>query len=290
MNRTALAPWLFLSPFLLTFGVFTLIPLIDSLFLASHQTFGPDATVYIGLDNFTFMLSDPLFWTALGNTVVFTLAAVVIQVPLALLLALALDRPTLPARGVLRLIFFSPQLVGTVFVAMVFAALFEQRTGLVNTALAGLFAAWNPEFPWLTEYTMAALVIATLWMWVGFNMVLLLAALQTVDKTLMEAATLDGANAWQRFRHVTIPAIRPVLGFVVLTAIIGSAQFFEMAWVLFDESPGPENAGLFIVTYLYQTGFETGDLGYASAIGWMLALMLVAVTMVQRTLDRGAEA
>ena len=126
---------------------------------------------------------------------------------------------------------------------------------------------------------MTGLIVAGMWMYVGFNMVYFLAALQNVDRSIEEAALVDGAGPWQRFRHVTVPAIRPVAGFVVLLSIIGSFQLFELPFVLLNNTAGPDNRGLTVVMYLYQTGFEVGDLGYASAIGWSLAILLMILAV-----------
>jgi ABC-type sugar transport system permease subunit len=282
-------PFAFLAPFLLLFCVFTLWPLLQSLVLAFSQTFGPKRSAFVGFDNFVFLLRDPLFWQALRNTIVYTLGSVLIQLPLALGLALLLNRPGLRGRTMFRLIFFAPSLVGLVFVAMVFALLFQTRTGLVNAGLHELFAAWDPEFAWLDRHIMASLIAATVWLYAGFNMIYFLAALQNVSRELVEAASLDGAGPWARFRHVIIPEIRPVAGFVLLLSVIGSFQAFELPWVLLDNSAGPDNRGLTIVMYLYQTGFLTGDLGYASAIGWILGLILACVAVVQMRWTRQEE-
>lgn len=136
---------------------------------------------------------------------------------------------------------------------------------------------------------MTGLIVAGMWMYVGFNMVYFLAALQNVDRSIEEAALVDGAGPWQRFRHVTIPAIRPVAGFVVLLSIIGSFQLFELPFVLLNNTAGPDNRGLTIVMYLYQTGFEIGDLGYASAIGWSLAILLMILAIGLRLVLRRYE-
>ena len=141
------APFAFLAPFLLLFGGFTLWPLAQSLVLAFSQTFGPKHTVFIGFDNFAFLVSDPLFWTALRNTIVYTAGSVFIQLPIALGLALLLNRPGLRGRTFFRLVFFAPSLVGLVFVAMVFALLFQSRTGLVNSGLHHLFRHGIPNSP-----------------------------------------------------------------------------------------------------------------------------------------------
>lgn len=281
-----LTPWFFLLPFLAVFVVFTLVPLIDAARLAFRQTYGPGFSTFVGLDNFTQLLRDPLFWTAFWNTVVFTAGSVFIQLPLSLLLALVLNRRGIHGRAALRLIFFAPSLVGVVFVAMIFLMLLEKRTGLINIALHAL-VGFDLEFPWLERHVLPALILATLWQYVGFNMLYFLAALQNVSKELLEAATIDGAGPIGRFMQVTVPSIRPIATFVVLLSIIGSFQLFELPWVMMQGSGGPGNRGLTIVMYLYQTGFETGDLGYASAIGWVMALALVGFAAAQRLLARG---
>ena len=279
-RSTDRAAYALLAPFLLVFGVFVLYPLVQSVVLASQQTFGPSATRFVGLANFRFLLADPLFHRAVWNTLVYTASSVTIQLPLALGLALLLNRADLRGRSFYRLAFFSPQLVGLAFLAIMSSVIFQKRTGLLNQALHATVGV-PLDFPWLDQHVMWTLIIATLWMYVGFNMVYFLAALQNVDRAQVEAAVLDGAGPFRRFVAVTLPAIKPVAGFVVLLSVIGSLQLFELPYLLLNGG-GPDNKGLTIVTYLYQTGFELGDLGYASAIGWVLALMLIGATIVQR--------
>ena len=281
-------PWFFLAPFALTTAVFLAWPLSQSVLLAFQQTFGPNTTAWVGLDNFRFLLGDPLFWQALRNTAFFAAGSVFFQLPLSLGLALLLNRPGLRGRAFFRLIFFSPSLVGLVFVGLMFGLMFEKNTGLINVVLNGVFPAWDPEFAWLENYVMPALIIAALWLYVGFNMVYFLAALQNVPAELLEAADIDGANAWQRFRHVVLPEILPVASFVVLLSALGSFQLFELPFILL-RGAGPDNAGLTIVMYLYNTGFVTGDLGYASAIGWCLAALLMSFAVLQRWFTRRQE-
>ncbi len=302
------APYIMLAPFALIFLVFVAWPLFQSITLSTQRTFGPGTTKFVGLENFIDLAGDPMFWIALKNTVIFTLGSVLIQLPLSLLLAMALNRPNLKGRALFRLIFFCPVLVGMVFVAMMFSLLLQRGSGgvlnrMADQVLESLFlydlagaifkdpwltSANIINFPWLEKYAMWALIVAALWMFVGYNMVYFLAALQNVRKDLLEAATVDGANAFHRFRHVTLPAIRPVASFVVLLSIIGSFQLFELPFFMFG-GPGYENRGLTVVMYLYQSGFETGDLGYASAIGWILALILMAFALLQFILARRDE-
>jgi len=285
-SRANLTPWALLGPFVIIFGLFTLVPLVQAVRLAFQQTYGPGYARFVGLDNFTHLASDPLFWKACVNTLLFTAGSVFIQLPLSLALALMLNRPNVRGRAFLRLVFFAPSLVGVVFVAMIFMVLLEKQTGLVNRTLHTA-VGFDLDFPWLERFVMPALILASLWQYVGFNMIYFLAALQNVSKDQVEAATIDGAGPLGRFAHVTIPSIRPVATFVVLLSIIGSFQLFELPFVLMQGSGGPDNRGLTIVMYLYQTGFETGDLGYASAIGWTMGLTLMGLAIAQRALAKG---
>lgn len=274
-------PWLFLSPFLVTTAVFMAWPLVQSLLLSFQQTYGPKTSVWVGLENFQNLLTDPLFWKAVRNTALFALGSVFLQLPLSLGLAMLLNRPGVRGRAFFRLVFFAPSLVGLVFVGLLFALMFEKRSGLVNTLLHGVFPAFDPEFAWLQVYVMPALIIAAIWLYVGFNMIYFLAALQNVPDEQLEAAALDGAGPWHRFRHVILPEILPVVSFVVLLSLLGSFQLFELPYILLS-GPGPDNRGLTIVMYLYQSGFITGDLGYASAIGWVLAMFMGGFALMHR--------
>ena len=281
------APYFFIAPFVLLFAVFTLYPLFYSMVMATRQNSGPKISAFVGFDNFRWLFADPDFWTALRNTFVFAVGSIFIQLPASLGLAILLNRPDLKGRGLFRLAFFAPVLVGLAFVAILFGLIFAKGNGLLNVALAALTGgAWDVEFPWLQQYVMPALIIASLWLYVGFNMVYFLAALQNVSRDLLEAAEVDGAGPWHRFLHVTIPAIRPVATFVVLLSIIGSMQLFELPYLLVGNGGGPDRQGLTVVMYLYDKGFNVGDLGYASAIGWVLALILFAFAMLQKFLGR----
>ena len=276
------APYLFLAPFVISFLVFGAYPIVRSVMLSFYITSGPEAQHFVGLDNYLYLLQDPDFWTAFRNTATFALGSVVLQLPLSLGLAILLNRPDVRGRNVFRFIFFSPNLMGLVFSALLFTLILAPRFGLLNAALHALFGLPSTT-RWLAtpELVMPALIMVALWLYTGFNMVYFLAALQAVDGELYEAATIDGAGRWAQFRHVTLPGIKPVLIFVVVLSTIGSFQLFELAFLLLGNSSGPDQAGLTIVMYLYQNGFLGGDLGYASAIGWTLAGMVLVFSLVQ---------
>ena len=276
------APYVFVSPFVILFIIFGLYPLIKSLILAFYITYGPQSQVYAGFDNFRFLMADKDFHKAVINTSIFAFFSVFLQLPLSLGLALLLNNRLVRARNFFRLSFFSPNLVGQVFVAVLFTVIFIPQYGLLNKVLH--FLVNTPlDTKWLgnPRLVMPSLILTSLWMYVGFNMIYFLAALQAVDLDLYDAAQVDGANSWQQFLHVTMPGIRHVAVFVIVLSTIGSFQLFELPFVMLGNTGGPENAGLTIVMYLYTNGFVTGDLGYASAIGWSLALGVLAISLLQ---------
>lgn len=292
MKQRGLAPYLFLAPYLIVMLVFTIYPLSNAGVLAFQQTNGPASRAFVGLDNFRFLLSDPTFYRALWNTTIFAACSVLIQLPLSMGLAVLLNQGTGWARGLIRLVLFSPNLVGQIFVGVLFSVLFTARYGLVNRVLQALFG-WGLEKQWLQDpaLVMPAIVITALWLYVGFNMIYFLAALQSVDESLEEAARVDGASRWQVFWHVTLPSMRHVVVFVVVTSLIGSYQLFELPLALLSSSNGrgPDDAGLTVITYLYDVAFVTGDLGLGSAVGWVLASIIFGLSMLQMRVSGLAE-
>ena len=275
------APYLFLSPFVVLFCCFMLYPLGRSVVLSFYKTSGPREMTFIGLDNFRYLLGDRFFWLSVANTTYFAVLFLSLQIPLSLGLAVLLNSPRIRLRNFFRFAFFSSHLVGAVFVAVIFQLLLQQRHGLVNRAIGFLLPAVGTEVNWFgkPELAMPAVVMAALWISLGYAMVYFLAALQAVDRELYEAAEVDGAGRMARFWHITIPGIRPVLLFMILVGTIGAFQLFELPYVLFYSAA--TNYSVTIVMYLFQMGFETGDIGYASAIGWMLVAIILVVSLVQ---------
>lgn len=275
------APYLFVSPFLVIFAVFLLYPLSRSLYLSFHRTVGPGHVVFVGLDNYRFLLGhDLLFGLAVANTAVYTVAFLALQIPLSLGLAMLLSHRRLRWRGLFRFSFFSSYLVGQVFVGVIFFQLFSPD-GLINHAIGTLLGR-RMVIPWLSspQLAMPSVLIAGLWLAVGYGMVYFLAALAAVDRDLYEAAEMDGAGGWNKFLHITLPGIRPVLLYMILIGAIGGFQLFELPFVLL-QGAGPNGRGMTIVMYLFIMGFNTGDLGYASAIGWLLVAILLIVSFAR---------
>lgn len=272
--RPRYAPYFFLAPFFTLFSVFMVYPLFDSIRLSTYSVRGMRNETFVGLANIERLIADPLFWTALWNTAYFAAGSLLLQLPVALVLALLLSNARLKGRNLFRLSFFSPVLISGVFIAVIFYLLYDRRYGLVNKVLGA-------EIQWLQDpdLVMPALVLAGVWRWAGFNMVYFLAGLQSIRQELYEAAAVDGAGPWQSFIHVTIPALKPVIAFVVITSMIGSFQLFDLPYVLTEGGPG--NASMTMVMYLYKHGFEFINLGYAATIGWALAVIIGVISIIQ---------
>jgi ABC-type sugar transport system permease subunit len=300
------APYLFTAPFVILFCMFMIYPLGRSVVLSMHKSVGPAHLKFVGLANYKFLVMDRLFWLATVNTAGYAVVFLSFQIPLSLGLALMLNGKAVRWRNFFRFAFFTPVLVGQVFVAVIFTLLLAQRHGMINRAIGGMFPdrpiqgvfhflspVWpriGNEINWVgsPNYAMPAVIIASLWLSVGYGMIYFLAALQAVDRELYEAAEVDGAGKWSQFWNVTLPGIRPVLIFMILVGTVGSFQLFELPYVLFQGS-GPNNRGLTIVMYLFQQGFEVGDIGYASAVGWMLVVMIFFVSLAQLRLTRAGQ-
>jgi len=289
--QSRLSPYLFVAPFVILLLVFTLYPLGRSLMLSFYRAAGTHNLRFVGLQNYAFLLRDPRFHLALFNTALYTVLFLSLQIPLSLGLAMLLNSRRVRYRNFFRFAFFSTHLVGQVFAAVMFYLLLSPRQGLVNRAIGAALPWIGTEIYWRTSpfLAMPAIVLASLWMSVGYGMIYFLAALQSVEPELYEAALVDGAGRWSRFWHVTLPAIRPVLIFIIVVGTIGALQLFELPYIFFD-GPGPNMAGLTIVMYLYQHGFETGNICYAAAVGWVLAGIIFLVSMAQLRLTRAMEA
>ncbi|MCA9898083.1 MAG: sugar ABC transporter permease [Anaerolineales bacterium] len=257
-----------------------------------------DTTRYDELNRFTIFgqsyiigAEDRLFWTALGNTLQFVLLAVPLSVIPALFLANLLNSKV-PGMRFFRAVYFLPSIAAVVGIALVWQWLYNATIGYINYGITLLIDLFNtiglpltdPQIRWLSESDTAllAVIIMAAWQWIGFNTVLFLAGLQNIPRSLYEAATVDGATPRQQFWKVTLPLLGPTTFFVVTTTVIQAMQVFEQVFIIMGNNPaGPSNSTLTIVLYLYQKGFQRFEQGYASAIAWVLFLLIFAATLVQ---------
>lgn len=283
------SPYLYVAPFFVLFGVVGLFPLLYTSYLSLFERDLLDTEgTFVGLANYIELLGDDQFWTALVNTVsIFLLSSgpqIVVAVAIAALLNTRLRAPTGWRVGVLL-----PYVVSLVAVGIIFANLFGPNYGLVNGLLetVGL-----DRIDWQANRFASHVAIAVMvnWRWTGYNALIVLAAMKAIPKDIHEAATMDGAGAVRRFFSVTLPLLRPTLIFVVVTSTIGGLQIFTEP-KLFDAMPGSNNGGSSnqfqtITLYMYQTAFETQHLGYASAIAWVLFLVIIIVAVANFLLTR----
>lgn len=284
VGARASTPWLFLGPFVLIFLTFTVYPLVHSVFLSLRQTVGAEVNVYVGVANFRELLTDHVFWNSMGRTAYFAILSLLLQLPAALGLAMLINRKKLWIRPFFRTAFFLPVLVGPVFIGVAFQRILGQQDGVLNSVLQPLGL---PAFNWLgdADIVMNTLVLTGIWMFAGFNMIYFLAGLQGIPQELYEAAMVDGATPWQRFRNVTIPGIWPIAAFLMTASTIGSFGLFDLPWVLTNQG-GPGRSSTTVMVYLYERGFLSGDIGYAAAMGWMVTVILLVIALVQLKFSR----
>ena len=284
------APYVFLSPFVVLFAVFGVFPLGFSLYLAFQSwepSSGLDAMQFVAFDNFVFALNDDWFWKSLGNTAWLALASGVPQhlvaIPLAVFIHTAFKRLRNGVVGA----YFMPYITSTVAIAILFSSLFSTDFGLINVGLQALarlpLLGWlfpADAIDWLNDPDRIKPPIALLvfWRYLGFNVVLYLAALQTIPGDLYEAARIDGASRLQQFFYITLPSLKPMIFFGVTLSVIGGLQLFEEPFILTGGRGGSDQSGMTAAIYLYRMAFDFNDFGAASAMSWLLFIVVAALT------------
>lgn len=284
------APYVFLSPFVVLFAVFGVFPLGFSLYLAFQSwepSSGLDAMQFVAFDNFVFALNDDWFWKSLGNTAWLALASGVPQhlvaIPLAVFIHTAFKRLRNGVVGA----YFMPYITSTVAIAILFSSLFSTDFGLINVGLQAL--ARLPLLGWLfpadaidwlndPDRIKPAIALLVFWRYLGFNVVLYLAALQTIPGDLYEAARIDGASRLQQFFYITLPSLKPMIFFGVTLSVIGGLQLFEEPFILTGGRGGSDQSGMTAAIYLYRMAFDFNDFGAASAMSWLLFIVVAALT------------
>jgi len=271
-----------LLPSLAVIAVFVVFPIFFSLFLSFHKwaILTPEKP-FVGLANFQRMFASPEFWQCLGNTFLYTAGVVPVGAAASLGLAVLLDR-AVAGSGFFRTAFFLPTITSIIAIAVVWLWVYDDANGLFNTLLRALRLK---PVRWLTSTrtSLLSLVIMTVWKNAGYHMVVFLAGLQAIPPSLAEAATIDGAGPGQRFRYVTWPLLAPTTVFVLVTNTIFTFQVFGPIYVM--TGGGPVRSTSVIVYYLYQRAFEFQEMGYASAVAWVIFLILISLTVLQMRLS-----
>jgi multiple sugar transport system permease protein len=286
-RREAMWFWLFIAPWVIGFIFFRGFPILVSFIWSFTQYNVASDPIWIGAKNYTDLFNDPIFYKSLRVSASYTFAAVPIGLMFSLALAMLLNQQV-PFLGVFRTLYYMPSLVaGSVAVAILFQFLLNPAFGIVNFVISRMvgptgfipLGITGPNWFFDGNWVVPSFVLMSLW---GFGgpMLIYLAGLQGVPTQLYEAARIDGAGAWHRFRNVTLPMISPVILFTFITGIIGSFQVFTPAYVVSNGQGGPNYASMFYVLYLYLTAFRRYRFGYASALAWILFLVILVLTVL----------
>ncbi|WP_341527740.1 sugar ABC transporter permease [Nostoc sp. UHCC 0302] len=281
-----LAGYIFMLPTILVLGTFVVLPILYAVFLSLQkvQLLGGIEYEFIGFHNFTRLVEDERVWIALKNTAEYVAIVVPTQTILALILAVTLNSG-IRGKNWWRILYFLPTVTSSAVLTLIFMWIYN-TDGLLNDFLAfvGL-----PTYNWLGDPVVAlkGIMLMNIWSTAPFYMVIYLAALQDIPQTLYEAAELDGANGWQKFIRITVPLLKPVTFFVVAIGVIGTFQLFDQSYIFSGGTGGPNNATLTVVLLIYQAVFRNLQMGYAAAIAFLLAAVIIAITLIQRRLFGG---
>lgn len=279
IHRREVVPYVFLAPFLLFFFAFRVWPVISAFILSFQDVQGIGMSAWTGLDNYRLLLNDPSFFKSLRNTTVYTIGILICLVPLPLLYSQVLFSGAVARSNFFRLIIFLPVLTSLVVAGTVFRLLLAPE-GVLNS---GLTAIGLPGPRWLqvAELAVPSMVLVAAWRWTGMNIIYFTSGLTNIPHEIFEAAAIDGANAFQQFLHVTVPMLKPVTIFVVTLTLIGGYQVFAEPYVLFSQGESPGEGGLTIALYLYRLAFRSFNMGYASTVGVVLALIIMVISLIQ---------
>jgi multiple sugar transport system permease protein len=273
MSREALIAYLLISPNLIVFGVFMLLPLILTFVVSFQESSGLGPAEWVGLGNYSELITDGVFWRSLINTLGYAAVTVPLGLALGLTVAMLLNK-AIWLREVMRTIYYLPVVISGVAAGLIAQWMFNENIGVVNEVLG--IAGFEPV-SWQSSPTwaMTSIVLLTLWVGVGFNMVVYLAALQGIPREYYDASAVDGANSVQQFRHVTLPGLGTATVFLAIYGVILSFQAFDLIYILTGGGPG--NATVVLGTYAYEQAFSARERGYGAAIGVVLYLLLILV-------------
>ncbi|WEG11094.1 sugar ABC transporter permease [Pullulanibacillus sp. KACC 23026] len=279
ITKQTFVPYLFVSPFIIVFLVFSLYPFINSI-LMSMESINFGQSKFIGLANYHRLITDPVFYKALWNVVQYTFWTILILVPLPLLLAILMNKDTTKFKSLFRSVFFLPVLTSTVIVGLIFKYAFaKEKSGVFNSWLHYIHIG---PIDWLDNAGtgMLALVVICVWRWLGVNMIYFLSGLQGIPKDLYECADIDGANSWDKFKNITLPMVKPITTYVITISILGGFSLFNESYVYWGAT-SPGDIGTTFLTYIYKSAFSDGDFGYAATLGVAMFVIVVVINLIQ---------
>ncbi len=274
------APFIFVLPFILTFCIFWIYPMLSTVTM-SFQNIKPTGAEWVGVENYAKLLKDNVFHQAVGNSMLYMVLTLVLLIPFPMLWAVLIDSNLVKAKGVWKAIMYIPALTSVVISGTLFRLMFsEYKTGLMNQIMS-FFG--HDSVKWLKMYPTAyfALLLLCCWRWTGVNTLYFMSGLKNIDTALYESADIDGATPWQKFRYVTIPLLKPTIIYVLTISVYAGLAMFLESFMLWAGNSSPNNIGLTIVGYLYKRGIEKNQMGYASAVGLVLLVVALGINMVQ---------
>ncbi|MDE7446102.1 MAG: sugar ABC transporter permease [Lachnospiraceae bacterium] len=285
INRTG---YLFVLPFVIIFLVFSVYPVLRTLYLSFTNYKGYGDAVWTGIDNYVRVIKDKFFWRDLWNTIKIWGVNIILQLGLAFLLTIIFSDIKYKMRGlaIFRAVYYLPNLIAATSVAFLFKTLLDWKYGSFNQILMSL-GLTQQQVNWLGSTTTAPYVISVIgaWMWFGNSFIVLMAGVQGIPRDYFEAAAIDGAGRWKVFGKITLPLLRPIMLYVFVTSLIGGLQLFDLPFLMNGNAPGtagePSGSLQTVVMYLYKFGFETHQVGYASAIAYTLFFIILIVSVIQ---------
>lgn len=275
------APYLFILPFFILFLLFQLIPIIWTFYISLTNWKGIGEPQFCGFDNYKRLFIDNMFWDSLGNTVVYWLSGLVLILVLSVLIASLLNAKLLKGRAFFRTVTFLPNICAAIAMGLIFRMLFDENVGLINETLK---AAGLKGIPWLTstDYSKIPVILLNVWRNTPWFTMIVLSGLLSISRDYYEAATVDGAGIWKQFYYITLPSLGNILFFCSITLTVDGWKLFNEAYIL----PGPGTSNTSLFQYMYESGFNIFNMGFASAIGVILIVILALLSLVQLIVKR----
>ena len=275
------APYLFILPFFILFLVFQLIPTVWTFYISLTNWRGIGDTQFCGMENYRKLILDNMFWDALRNTVIYWLTGLVLILVFAVLIANLLNSELLKGRMLFKTITFLPNICAAIAMGLIFRMLFDENTGLINEAMQAL---GGKRIPWMTstEYSKLPVIILNVWRNTPWFTMIVLSGLLNISHDYYEAATVDGAGRWKQFWYITMPSLKNILFFCSITLTVDSWKIFNESYIL----PGPGTSNTSLFQYMYESGFNIFNMGFASAIGVILIIILAVLSLVQMVARR----
>ncbi|MBD8836980.1 MULTISPECIES: carbohydrate ABC transporter permease [Paenibacillus] len=275
------APYVFVLPFILIFLIFWFFPLVNSFVMSFQDRMLGQDPKWIGEANYSKLLTDKVFLTSIKNSVVYMLGTLVLLIPFPMLFAVMINSKLMKGREFFKSSFFLPALTSVAVAGTIFRLTFGEMEGSLMNSLLGLFGIEPIKFLKDGNWSMAALLILACWRWTGVNMLYYLSGLKSIDNEYYEAASIDGASAWQKFRTITMPLLKPTTVYVTTISVYAGLAMFTESLMMFNGNNSPKNIGLTIVGYLYRQGIEQNKLGYAAAVGIILLVIAMVINLTQ---------